>query len=158
MEIRLFQLQDVEQIAQLFHDTVHEINIQDYSNQQVEAWAPNNIYFRNWAKICATRFTYIADQNGLILGFGELEANGHIGCFYCHKNYQRCGVGRLIYQQIERKALYLHLKGLFTEASITAKPFFAQMGFTVLQKQQVYCRGVSLTNYLMGKSLIHLHH
>ncbi|MGH2415760.1 MAG: hypothetical protein ACRDEA_19130 [Microcystaceae cyanobacterium] len=37
MEIRLFRTQDTEQIAQLFHETVREVNIRDYSNNQVKA-------------------------------------------------------------------------------------------------------------------------
>ncbi len=107
MKIRLFAKQDTEQVARLFHETVREINIRDYSSAQVEAWAPDDIYFRDWEKICSNRFTYVADDEGaicrrhqapLIAGFGELESNGHIDCFYCHKNYQRCGVGSLIFE------------------------------------------------------------
>jgi putative acetyltransferase len=30
---------------------------------------------------------YVADDEGVIAGFGELEPNGHIDCFYCHKKY-----------------------------------------------------------------------
>ena len=37
MIIRLFQPQDVEQIAQLFHNTVRLINLKDYSLAQVRA-------------------------------------------------------------------------------------------------------------------------
>lgn len=154
MKIRLFHPQDAEQIAHLFHDTVREINQRDYSPNQIKAWAPDDIYFRNWAEICSNRFTFVADQSGLILGFAELEADGHIGCFYCHKNYQGCGVGRQIYQAIAEKALNLGLTRLFTEASITAKPFFQHMGFSVVQQQQVFCRGETLINYLMDKHLI----
>lgn len=153
MEIRLFQKEDAEQIAQLFHDTVREINIRDYECDRVKAWAPDDIHFRDWAEICAKKFTYVADEDGKILGFGELEANGHIGCFYCHKNFQRCGVGSQIYRAIESKALTLELKGLFTEASITAKPFFQQMGFKVIKEQLVSCRGEKFINYAMEKYL-----
>ncbi len=42
MKIRLFDRQDAEQIAQLFHETVREVNIRDYSNNQVQAWAPDS--------------------------------------------------------------------------------------------------------------------
>jgi putative acetyltransferase len=153
MEIRFFQKEDAEQIAQLFHDTVRDINIRDYSIARVKAWAPDDIYFRDWAEICAKKFTYVADEEGKILGFGELEANGHIGCFYCHKNFQRCGVGSQIYRAIEAKALKLELKGLFTEASITAKPFFQRMGFKLIRKQLVSCRGEKFINYAMEKRL-----
>lgn len=154
MNIRLFHPQDAEQIAQLFHDTVRKINQRDYSLSQIQAWAPDEIYFRNWAEICSQRFTFVADQSGLIVGFGELESDGHIDCFYCHKNYQGCGIGRQIYQAIEQQALNLGLTRLFVEASITAKPFFQHLGFSVVQQQQVFCRGETFLNYLMEKQLL----
>jgi putative acetyltransferase len=153
VEIRLFEKQDAEQIARLFYETVREINIRDYSSTQVESWAPNNIHFRDWEKICSDRFTYVADREGVIAGFGELESNGHIDCFYCHKNYQRRGVGSQIYQAIEIKALELRVSHLITEASITAKPFFQHMGFLVVKEQKVTCRGEIFINYVMEKSL-----
>jgi putative acetyltransferase len=168
MKIRLFRLEDAGQIAQLFHDTVREVNRQDYSMDQVKAWAPDNLNFRNWAEVCANRFTYVAEdygtkdygmkhqdteKPGAIAGFAELEPNGHIDCFYCHKNYQRCGVGTQLYQAIEAKALELKLDRLFVEASITAKPFFQRMGFSVLKSQQVLRREQSFTNYVMEKWL-----
>lgn len=153
MEIRLFNKQDAEQIAQLFHQTVREVNINDYSVNQVKAWAPDNIYFRDWVSVCSEKLTYVADDNGIIAGFGELEPNGHIDCFYCHKNYQRMGVGSKIYHAIEAKACELEIHRLYTEVSITAKPFFLCLGFSVIQKQQVERRGESFINYAMEKYL-----
>ena len=153
IKIRLFNPQDAEQIAQLFHQTIREVNINDYSINQVKAWAPDDIYFRDWVSVCSEKFTYVADDNGTIAGFGELESDGHIDCFYCHKNYQRRGVGSKIYQAIEAKANELRIHRLYTEASITAKPFFLGMGFSIIKKQQVECRGESFINYEMEKFL-----
>lgn len=153
VKIRLFRPEDVAQIARLFHDTVREINIRDYSSSQVQAWAPDNFDFRNWVEVYLNRYVYVAEKDDIIVGFGELELNGHIDCFYCHKDYQRCGVGRKIYDAIEKKGLELGLKSLFTEASITAKPFFQNMGFMVLEAQQVSRRGETFINYAMTKTL-----
>jgi len=47
----------------------------------------------------------------------------------------------------------LQLTHLLTAASITAKPFFEKMGFSVVQEQSVSRRGETLTNYLMEKFL-----
>jgi len=184
MEIRLFQPQDVPQIAQLFHDTVRfskgeatpTINLGDYTLEQVQAWAPDDIFFRDWEQICATRFTYVAIAQGetslneipiattpinqiinqtkeIIIGFGELEVNGHIDCFYCHQDYQRCGVGSGLYRAIELKARELGIDRLYTEVSITALPFFQSKGFTIIQTQEVTVRGCSFRNYSMEKSM-----
>ncbi len=153
IEIRLFEERDAEQIATLFHDTVRKVNIRDYSIAQVQAWAPDDIYFRDWVKVCSSRFTYVADDAGVVAGFGELEQSGHIDCFYCHSDYQGCGIGRRLYQAIEAKAVDLNLPRLFTEASITAKPFFLRMGFSVVKEQTVLCRGETFVNYAMEKMM-----
>ena len=153
MQIRLFKPEDIQQIALLFHNTVRQIDIQDYSLAQVIAWSPDNIYFRDWGKICSTRFTYVAEQNNKILGFGELEADGHIDCFYVHYQHQNRGVGSKLYRAIETKARELNLTRLFAEVSISAKPFFLSRGFRLIAPQQVFYRGVEFTNYLMEKKI-----
>jgi putative acetyltransferase len=153
LKIRSFAASDVAQIAQLFHDTVREVNSRDYSSQQVKAWAPDDLNFRNWREVCSRRSTYVAEITATIVGFAELETNGHIGCFYCHKDYQRCGIGTQLYYAIETEAMALKLPHLFTEVSITAKPFFQRLGFTIVREQQVSCRGETLTNYAMQKVL-----
>ncbi len=153
MLIRLFQSQDSDRIAQLFHDTVREVNIRDYSPEQVKAWAPDDLYFTNWTEDCSNNFTYVAEEEGEIIGFAQIETNGHIDCFFCHKDYQRCGVGTRLYRAIEAKALELKIDRLFVEVSITARAFFKSRGFKVVKEQQVACRGEKLTNFVMEKSL-----
>ncbi len=153
MLIRLFQKQDSDRIAQLFHDTIREVNIRDYSHAQVQAWAPDDLYFTNWIERCTSNFTYVAEEEGEIIGFAQLETDGHIDCFYCHKDYQRCGVGTRLYRAIEAKALELKIEHLFVEVSITARAFFKSRGFTVVKEQQVTCRGEKLINFVMEKSL-----
>ena len=76
MMVRRFEPRDAEQIARLFHDTIRTVNLGDYTQEQVEAWAPADIHFRDWAAACSNRCTFVAEQDGLILGFGELEPNG----------------------------------------------------------------------------------
>ncbi|MBF2003494.1 MAG: GNAT family N-acetyltransferase [Synechococcales cyanobacterium M58_A2018_015] len=155
--LRLFQPQDATAIAQLFHDTVRTINRRDYSAEQVAAWAPDDLNFRDWATVCAQRWTYVAETAGQIVGFAELEPHGHIDCFYCHKDFQGQGIGRRLYEAIEAKAQELELRQLDVEASITAKPFFQRLGFVVVTPQQVTRRGQTFTqtftNYVMTKRI-----
>ncbi len=151
MRVRTYEIGDTKQIVQLFYDTVHEINIRDYTKAQVDAWAPKDIDVESWTKNLSSKFTFVAEEGETIAGFGELEANGHIDCFYCHKDFQRQGIGRIILGQIDAKAINLGLKKLFTEASITAKPFFESQGFMVVKKQEVERRGQKFINFAMEK-------
>ncbi|MBE9095646.1 GNAT family N-acetyltransferase [Tychonema sp. LEGE 07203] len=151
MIVRTYEIGDTQQIVKLFYDTVHEVNIRDYTKAQVDAWAPADIDIESWTKSLSSKFTFVAEEGDKIAGFGELEANGHIDRFYCHQDFQRQGVGRLILAQIDAKARNLGIKKLFTEASITAKPFFENKGFIVVKKQEVERRGQKFINFAMEK-------
>ena len=153
MIIREYKLSDTQAIMKLFYDTVHEINIQDYTQQQVNAWAPENIDYEVWHKRLQAKLPYIAEDNGEIIAFGELEPDGHIHCFYCHSKYQRMGIGSKLLSHIENIAKSQGIKRLYTEASITAKPFFQNKGFCIVREQQVERRGVMFKNYVMEKYL-----
>ncbi|MBE9165503.1 GNAT family N-acetyltransferase [Tychonema sp. LEGE 06208] len=153
MKIRTYEIGDTQKIIKLFYDTVREVNIRDYTKAQVDAWAPADIDIESWTKSLSSKFTFVAEEGDTIAGFGELEANGHIDRFYCHKDFQRQGVGKLILTQIESKAQDLGLKKLFAEASITAKAFFETQGFMAIKKQEVERRGKKLINFVMEKYL-----
>lgn len=151
VHIRSYQIRDTEAIMQLFYDTIHEVNIRDYSTAQVDAWAPRSTNVEDWKQSLSSKLTYVAEANETIVGFAELEANGHIDRFYCHKNSQRQGVGTQMLKQLELKAIALGIKRLFTEASITAKPFFESQRFVVIKQQEVERKGQKFINYVMEK-------
>jgi putative acetyltransferase len=153
MLIREFMITDTQQIMQLFYDTVHRINIRDYSQAQVDAWAPEYMDGQKWIERMQDRMTYVAEENGKIIGFAELERNGHIGCFYCHADHQNMGVGTALFKRIQLTAENRDHQKLLVEVSITAKSFFEQMGFTAIAPQEVERRGVKLINYVMEKRL-----
>ena len=153
MRLRIYEIADTEEIMKLFYDTVHEVNIHDYTQEQVDAWASANMDIDIWIKSLGSKFTYVAEEQGKIIGFGELEVNGHIDRFYCHKDFQRKGIGNKILEQLESKAKSLKIEKLFIEASITAKPFFESHNFIVVKQQEVERRGQKLINFIMEKSI-----
>jgi putative acetyltransferase len=153
MRLRIYEIADTEEIMKLFYDTVHKVNIHDYTQEQVDAWAPANMNIDVWIKGLGSKFIYVAEEQGKIIGFGELEADGHIDRFYCHKDFQRKGVGKKLLEQLELKAKALGIQNLFTEASITAKPFFERHNFIVVKQQEVERRGQKMINFIMKKSI-----
>lgn len=151
MLIRYYHPADIGQIVRLFYDTVHTINLADYTLEQVNAWVPNLPEEARWLGRYSDRIVFVADHDGTIAGFAELEPNGHIDCFYCHHLFQRRGIGRQLYQRLEQEANSLNLTRLFVEASITSQPFFEQMGFQTLHENQIIRNNVTLTNFSMEK-------
>lgn len=148
MFIRKYRFSDCEEIAKLFYDTVHNVNIRDYSAEQVSAWADGSIDLAAWDRSFLEHYTVVAEENGIIIGFGDISDNGYLDRLYVHKDYQRKGVATAICDAPES---YPNSDELTVHASITAKKFFVSRGYAVVKEQQVMRRGVVLTNYIMYK-------
>jgi putative acetyltransferase len=43
MIIREYKADDCPLLAQLFYDTVHTVNAKDYTKEQLDAWATDNV-------------------------------------------------------------------------------------------------------------------
>jgi putative acetyltransferase len=153
IEVRRFRAGDAPALVALFRDTVHRINIRDYSPEQVQAWAPDEIDEPYGADTLSRRFCLVAESDGAIVGFGDLEGEGHLDRLYVHADHQARGVGRALLAALEAEARRRGCRRIFTEASLTARPFFEGHGYRVLQEQVVVCRGVEFVNYQMEKPL-----
>jgi putative acetyltransferase len=149
--LRSYHPDDAPALLALFRDTIRRVNSRDYSSEQIRAWASDDIDTVVWAKRFEGRFVVVAEEVGGPIGFAELEDDGHIDRFYVSADHQRCGVGQLMMSAIACEARRQGLIRLFTEASITARPFFESQGFTVLAPQTVTCRGAEFVNYRMER-------
>jgi putative acetyltransferase len=97
------------------------------------------------------RQTFVAVQGERVLGFAEFEGDGHIDTLYVYHEYQGYGIASQLLDRIEAEAQRLGLARLYTEASITAKPFFRKRGFSVVTPQRVKVRGQTFRSYRMEK-------
>ncbi|KTC93188.1 GNAT family N-acetyltransferase [Legionella cincinnatiensis] len=150
INIRPYTPADAQHLVNIYYYTIHNINIQDYSEDQINAWAPySSLELTGWKKKWETITPLVALIDDKIVGFTEFEPNGHIDCFYVHHEYQGFGIGASLMNEIFNKANDLNLKRVFAEVSITAKPFFEAKGFKVVKQQNVEIRGVKLTNFIM---------
>lgn len=153
IKIRTYEEKDAPGIVHLFYETVHTINRSDYSQEQVETWAPEIPDAGAWHERMASRKTLVAVQNDEVVGFAELEEDGRLDMFYLRRDAVGCGVGKRLYRVVEVEARASGIGRIFTEASITARPFFERQGFRMVREQTVQRHEVSLTNFVMEKML-----
>jgi putative acetyltransferase len=152
--IRGYRPDDAQALANIYYNTIHRINIQHYTKEQVDVWAPETSLDKDrWAKKFERTQPFVAIAEGQVVGFAEFEADGHIDCFYCHHDWIGCGVGSALMNAIHDQAYQQGIKRLFSEVSITAKPFFERCGFTTICEQTVVKSSVELTNFKMEKRL-----
>jgi putative acetyltransferase len=102
------------------------VNRADYTEEQVEARAPAVPDKRVWhARMSESdRRTLVAEEDGEVVGFAELEDDGHLDMLYLRRDAVGRGVGRRLYEAIEGEAKGSGVERIFTEASITARSFF----------------------------------
>ncbi len=135
----------------LFHDAVHAIPELFYSASELEAWAPTPPDFSHWESRLATKQPFVATDRHKIVGFIELESNGHIDCLYVHPQHQRQGVACNLLNFLVDAARSKGIDNLHVEASKVAMSFFKQHGFELLSENNVSLRGELLTNYNMQR-------
>ena len=151
--IRDYEEKDAPEIVRIFYETVRTVNRSDYSQEQVEAWAPEIPAAFAWHERMSSRKTLVAVEKDEVVGFAELEGDGHLDMFYLRKDVVGHGVGKLLYRAVEQEARERRLGRISTEASITARPFFERQGFRMMREQIVRRQGVGLTNFVMQKRL-----
>lgn len=157
MILRKYKSDDCLKLLKLFYDTVRTVNKKDYNDKQLSVWAPDNYVeekYDIWQKSLSENFTIIAEKNGDIVGFGDIEKNGYLNRLFVHKDYQHGGVASSIVKELEKYAEKICICTIITEASITAKPFFERMGYTLIKEQQVEKKEILLTNYVMEKKIL----
>ncbi|KAF3361798.1 putative N-acetyltransferase YafP [Chlamydiales bacterium STE3] len=150
--IRKYIVEDAQDLANIYYNTIHLVNVRDYNQQQINVWAPETSKeTARWLKKFERTSPFVALINHKVVGFAEFEPSGHIDCFYCHHEWIGYGVGSALMEAIYASAAQQGIKSIFAEVSITAKPFFDRCRFTTVTQQTIERKGIFLTNYKMEK-------
>ena len=151
MILRAYKKNDVSEMADLFYHTVHTINARDYTKEQLNVWATGSVDQKAWESSFLEHDTRIAEEDGKIIGFADMDESGYLDRLYVHKDYQGKGVATALCDSLETAHSG---KRFTTHASITARPFFENRGYRVKKEQKVERGGILLTNFVMEKPAI----
>ncbi|QCR38174.1 GNAT family N-acetyltransferase [Nissabacter sp. SGAir0207] len=155
MLIRPFAPSDASALADLFHASVREAGIRDYSAEQVAVWSPARPDPARYLRQAENRiFLVVVDESGQPIAYGDVEMNGHIDHLYCHPAQVGTGVGAALYLALEVAAREAGISRLFVEASEAARRLFERQGFQMVERQEFLRHGVLIHNYRMAKTLL----
>ena len=87
VHIRPYNEADLDVLIDLFVGSVRQVASRDYSPAQIEAWAPVAVNREHWATRLGSRPTYVAEAGGKIVGFSDLEPDGHIDMLFVHSDH-----------------------------------------------------------------------
>jgi putative acetyltransferase len=152
-QVRNYAPGDIDALVDLFRKSVRITAGRDYTQEQVLAWAPDEIDRSAGSERCANSQTLVAELQNSLVGFAILESDGHLDMMYVHPEHQGKGIASALLEHVERFARRHGLARLYTEASITARPYFEHRGFRLIAPQAVSTRGQDFINYRMEKQL-----
>ena len=150
LSIRIYQSSDGKELAELFYNTIHAVNAEDYTEEQLNVWAAGSADLKRWNESLSANITYVAVKDDVIAGFGDIDHTGYLDRLFVYKDYQREGIASAICDQLEQA---VQGRKIITHASITAKPFFEKRGYKLIKKQEVERQGIFLTNFIMEKQV-----
>lgn len=149
--IRNYIESDAKALWNIFFNTVRHINSRDYSQAQVEAWAPDSFDFEIWKVRMIGLSPFVAEIDGVIVGYTDLQDDGLIDDFFCHYKYQGQGVGKALMNHVFSAGHKAGVMRYYSNVSVTARPFYEHLGFTLAKEQLIEVRGQKLINFVMEK-------
>ena len=155
MEVRKFRKGEEIDLWKLFYNTVHNVNIRDYDENQIAAWAPDDLDVNIAIKKFREIDPFVVTKERKIIGYADIQPDGYIDHFYCHHEFQRQGVGSTLFATLEKEARERGILKMYSNVSITARPFFEAMGFSVEKEQVIRIQDQKLKNYRMVRSHEH---
>lgn len=149
MDVRKFRRGDEKELWELFYNTIHNVNIQDYTNAQLAAWAPHDIEMNVVVQKFSALDPFVVVRDGKIIGYADIQSDGYIDHFFCHHEFQGQGVGSLLFATLDKEASEKGIRTMYSNVSLTARPFFEAMGFSVEKAQLVQVGDQQLKNLRM---------
>lgn len=153
VQIRNFRRGDEPALFAVYHSAIHQIASRDYSAEQIQAWAPDDLDAGLWANRMQGIKPFVAESGGTILGYADLQDSGYIDHFFVSGEHPRRGIGSMLMNHILETAKQRGLAELTSDVSRTAQPFYAKFGFEIVEQRLPERRGVVIPNALMRRKL-----
>lgn len=153
MEFREYKNTDLHAVMDLFYVTVHEVNKNDYSEEQLDAIAPKDANEYHWEKSLEKNHTIVVEKDDKLIAFGNIGKTGYLDRLYVHPDYLRKGIASKLVEELEEYAKKHGSHVINVTSSITSKAFFESKGYAVIEEQINERRGERLLRYLMEKKI-----
>ena len=144
---RTANLEDLNTLQNLFVNTITNVCNTDYSPEEIDRWTSSISRIDRWETAIREQYFLLAVINDDIVGFGTLRDNDYIDFLYIHHLHQGKGIAGALIKQLTDRAKSFNTHIIYSDVSITAKPFFLKQGFEVVRKNHHHFEAVTLINY-----------
>ena len=152
--IRRYNPGEESTLFNVYYTAIHLVASREYSPEQIQAWAPRDLDTTLWEEKIRGINPFVAELNGELVGYADLQASGYIDHFFVSGNHARCGIGTSLMNHLLGEARLAGLSELTSDVSRTAQPFYERFGFKVVEHRQPEVRGVVIPNAFMRLHIV----
>ena len=130
--IRRATADDSQAVHEIVLRALRETNARDYPASVIDRLVlalPERV-----ASNLDTWHAFVAIVNGRIVGTASLSGYT-VKSVFVHPDYQRSGVGTKLMRAVENAAVAQSIRSLNVQSSITAQPFYAMWGFSIVREE-----------------------
>ncbi|MDE2466636.1 MAG: GNAT family N-acetyltransferase, partial [Alphaproteobacteria bacterium] len=120
---------------------------------QCEAWISAADDEAAFSKTLLDELTLLATVNRQAVGFASLRDNAHLNMLYVQPTLVRRGIATALVDALETVAASRGTSVMTTDASDTARDFFASRGYVAMRRNTIEIAGEWLGNTSMEKKL-----
>ncbi|HMS35260.1 MAG TPA: GNAT family N-acetyltransferase [Ignavibacteria bacterium] len=142
---------DNDQIRQLFYDTINNINVRDYSSEQIKLWSSGYLKIDRWKKSIAEQYFIVSESYKIVTGFASITDKGYLDFMYVHKDHQGKGIASAMLAELESFADSKGIKDIWAQVSITSRPFFKSKGFEITKEFITKIEDIEFADAVMTK-------
>lgn len=153
MQIREALEFEIEALVVVFTTAVHALAGGAYTAEQCAAWAPVPPDAEGWRRRLSRLTVLLACEGEQVAGFIGYARSGHVDLLFTAPPFARRGVATALFGAACADMRRSGAQCLSTEASLAARPFFEQQGFTVVAEEEVLRQGVVLRRFRMTGDL-----
>ena len=153
MYIRRLLDDEYEDVVQLIVQTVHCVCANDYTQEELDAWAPQNFDIKKFRANLSSCYNLAAFEKNKMVGFISMEHSGYINRLYTHKDFLRRGIATELFFKAQAWAKENGICSLSLDSSKTAEAFYLKMGFKKAGISVMNHGGVVFRNCVMKKTI-----
>ena len=152
ISIRRFRRSDLAAVKELIYNTIDTCYSTDYPKEAVKFFKEYHCD-KNIIKGAATGWTIVVEENNRIIGTGTV-VDDHIMRVFVNPGFQKRGLGKLIMNKLEEKAISTGFRAVKLDASLPSKKFYDSLGYATSEATYLDVEnGKKLNYYKMSKVL-----
>ena len=152
LKMRKFKLSDLDTVRDLIHKTI-DINYLPFYNAEAIKYFKDYHNNENILKGTKEGYTIVLEKSNRIIGTATL-IDDYITRVFVNPKFQKKGLGKLLMQKLQTKALSAGIRTVKLDSSLPAKKFYDSLGYKTIKKTFVKVKNGKKLDYYKMKKLL----